>query len=139
MTEHLGEQLSALADGALEPAADAAARAHLARCAACRRELEVVHATRAWLRRLPVVDPPSGFYERMLVRRRRRVPVGIAALVAAAAASIALATLPTRPHTVAPTIAPLVQDHVVSASLVDDPVALLPAVAVPTTTVVPEP
>jgi anti-sigma factor RsiW len=139
VSAHLGEQLSALVDGHLDAGAAAAARAHLASCPACARELEVIAATRSWLRGLPSIDAPSGFYERILVRHRRRIPLGLAALTAAAAASVALATMPTRSHTVKPAIPPLVEDHVVSASLIDDPVALLTAVAVSTTTVVTQP
>jgi anti-sigma factor RsiW len=133
VSEHLGDQLSALLDGALDSNAMAAAGAHLAECPACAHELEVISASRGWLRQLPDVDPPLGFYEGMLTRHRRRMPIGVGVLAVGAAAALSFAVLPQPAHTVKPVISPLVQDHVVSASMVDDPIAQLTSVAIPTT------
>ena len=140
MTSHIGDALSALVDGHLGPAEAASARAHVAECSDCAAELEAITASRSWLRDLPAVEPPRGFYDRMLARHRRRIPFGVAAIAAGAAASLMLASLTTPPHHVQPTLTPLVQDHVASASLVDDPIAQMTPVVVPssapTTTVV---
>jgi anti-sigma factor RsiW len=133
MSEHLDDRLSALLDGRLDAADESAARAHVAECPACAAELHAVAATRSWLRALPAVDPPTDFYERMLGRGRHRVPVGLGVLAASAAAAIALASMSAPARRVKPTINPLVEDHVVSASLVDDPVAQLSPIVVPTT------
>jgi anti-sigma factor RsiW len=134
VSEHLGDKLSALLDGALDPAAIEEAHAHLAECPACAAELNAVGTARALVRTLPVVDPPFGWHERM---RARRLPlgVGLGAVAAGVAASMALVSMTAPGRSVSPPVAPLVQHHVVSASLVDDPVAQLTAVAVPTTVV----
>lgn len=94
---HLGDVLSALVDGELTPDEEAAARAHLEGCAACRDELDATQATADLVRGLPAVDPRFGFYERMLRpgfggvdRRRMRTGVAIASMAAAVALVIGL-------------------------------------------------
>ena len=67
---HLGDALSGLLDGELGAAQQDAAQAHLAGCPACARELSAVRQARTWVRALPPVDPPSGFYERVLEQGR---------------------------------------------------------------------
>lgn len=79
MSAHLGDLLSALADGELGGAEEAVAREHLATCERCRAELAAVEQVRALVRSLPPVAPPV---------RRARVPW--AAAVAAVAAAWAL-------------------------------------------------
>ncbi|HEU4698519.1 MAG TPA: hypothetical protein VFS40_05030 [Gemmatimonadales bacterium] len=108
MTDHLGdridpidehpdlERLLALREPGAEPG-DGAARAHLARCAACREEYERLHQRVARLRALPPLRPARSQWpaiqarlaaERRRERRRRWRWTGVAGL--AAAASIAL-------------------------------------------------
>ncbi|HJV08320.1 MAG TPA: zf-HC2 domain-containing protein, partial [Acidimicrobiales bacterium] len=67
---HLGDALSALLDGELPVAQADQAHAHLAQCPVCAHELAAVTQARSWVRALPPVDPPFGFYERMLLDRR---------------------------------------------------------------------
>jgi hypothetical protein len=88
MSEHLGDELSALLDGELTPDEQARVDAHLAGCGECRTELEATRAVRERLRGAPAVDPPFGFYQRVL-RRRRRWPA-VASAVAVAAACVVL-------------------------------------------------
>lgn len=61
-----GELLSALLDGELTPAEEAEVRAWLDVDPDARAELEGLTAVRSAVRSLPPVDPPFGFYERML-------------------------------------------------------------------------
>ena len=61
------ELLSALLDGELDDGEAAAVRAWLADHPAGQHELENLRRIRAGLRDLPAVDPPFGFYERMLL------------------------------------------------------------------------
>lgn len=61
-----GELLSALLDGELTPAEEAEVRAWLDTDPDARAELEGLTAVRSAVRSLPPVDPPFGFYERML-------------------------------------------------------------------------
>lgn len=57
MTEHLGDALSALADGQLDHPDEAAALDHLAGCRPCAEELASVTAVRSLVRALPPVEP----------------------------------------------------------------------------------
>jgi anti-sigma factor RsiW len=87
--QHLDDALSAYADGALAPTERHAAEAHLAACPPCRAELTATLEVRAWLRDLGPVDPPFGFYERLLRTGpdpRPHVRFGMANLAATAAA-----------------------------------------------------
>jgi anti-sigma factor RsiW len=131
MHEHADDALSALLDGALNLAEEAEVRAHVAECEACAAELEAVRAARSWVRTLPLVDPPFGFFERLLATRRRR-RFGAAAMVAATAASLAfVATLPAREEPVKPAVASLVRTHAITASVDGDPLSGLATAGVP--------
>ena len=89
------ELLSAYLDGELNPTEVDAVQAYLERSAAARLELEALTSVRSTLRSLPAVDPPFGFYERMLLppraaqpaRRQRRAWPKIAITAGAAAAA----------------------------------------------------
>jgi anti-sigma factor RsiW len=76
---HLGDALSALLDGELLPAQEQGARAHLAVCPDCTRELSAVGQARTWVRALPPVEPPFGFYERMLLDHHPARPAALGA------------------------------------------------------------
>lgn len=113
MTEHLGEFLSALADGELEEAEAAAARAHLAGCGMCTAELRAVESTRSMVRSLPPVEP---LLPLTAVPSAPRRVSRLAGVLAAAAASVAMLLLSsvqqdggTNPH-----LAQLVQAHTIS-------------------------
>src|SRR5436305_9184411 len=94
--EHLGDVISALLDGELSGAAQAAAEAHLATCTACAAELEATASIRTVVRGLPAVDPPFGLIEGIVradrkPQRRRRPPVWVAGTLAAASLLIVAA------------------------------------------------
>jgi hypothetical protein len=86
MSEHLGELLSAHLDGELTADEIVSVQEHLAECDACRTELEATRAIRATLRAAPEIDPPFGFYERLLGRRRRPRWIAAASVGTVAAA-----------------------------------------------------
>ncbi len=101
LEEHLGERASAYLDGELDASERAAADAHLAGCPACRAAMAGERAVRDAVRALGPVDPPPGFLDGVLargpqasaharVRRRRRVPFGLAQLAATAAVWIVI-------------------------------------------------
>jgi len=128
---HAAEALSALLDAQLAPADEHLVRAHLAGCPACAAELRQVEMARSWVRGLPPVDPPSGFYERLLDTPRRR-RWAVASLAAAAAASVAfVGVLPAREAPVKPAVATLIRTHAVTASVDGDPVSQLATAGVP--------
>ncbi|MGI8984729.1 MAG: anti-sigma factor family protein [Acidimicrobiales bacterium] len=154
---HLGDALSALLDGELSPGEQEGARAHLAGCPRCAEELAVVGQARSWVRGLPQVDPPFGFYERILLNRmaagtapfgaragtapfgatafaarpglRRRV--GLAALGAAAAAVTVLGVESPAARPTNPSMPQLVGAHATSASAGADLLSKLAPVGVP--------
>jgi anti-sigma factor RsiW len=84
-TDDRSAQLSAFLDGELSSVEEADVRAWLADSADARDELAGLRQARQWLRELPPVDPPFGFYERMRPADRRR-HFGAGGLVGAAAA-----------------------------------------------------
>ena len=93
--EHLDDVLSAYLDGELTPAERTDVDAHLAACAECRADLDAEADVRQLLRDLPAVDPPFGFYERILrdgpeasraPDKKRRLRFGLANIAGAAAA-----------------------------------------------------
>ena len=141
--DHLGDALSGLLDGELPARVEASARSHLAACPDCAEELRLVGAARSWVRALPEVEPPFGFYERILrddaevagwrlAWNRRRV--GVAALAASAAAAVALLGLsPPRETPVTPQVSPLVETHAANASFGSDPLSRLAPIGVPVT------
>ena len=135
---HLDDLLSGLLDGELGPAEEAAAAAHLAACPGCTAELEAIGAVRATVRALPAVDPPFGFYERMLRpsaaapwwRDRRRAVA--AALVGSAAVSVGfLGVSSPTPQPVSPSVASLIEAHATSASVTGDVLSTLTPAGVP--------
>ena len=140
---HLGDALSALLDGELPIAQADQARAHLAACPTCAHELSAVTQARAWVRALPPVEPPLGFYERMLVDRREPVTApfgarstlrrraGLAALGAAAAAVTVLGVGSPAAQPVSPAVPRLVEAHATSASVGADLLSKLAPVGVP--------
>src|SRR4051794_38035441 len=147
MSGHLGDLLSALLDGELEYGEAAGARAHLQGCPFCRAELEATATTRALVRGLPMIDPPAGLIEGVLLQPANVIPLGaardrgavhrrlarpLAALggVAAAAAVIVLSLSPRPPHTATPPVSTFVDAHA-GASSNGDPVSGLAPVAVP--------
>jgi anti-sigma factor RsiW len=137
---HLGDALSGLLDGELPPAQVAAAQAHLLACPDCGAELQVVRQARAWVRALPPVDPPSGFYDRVLLGTGRaplaagaglRRRAGLAALGAAAAAVTVLGVGSPRQGPVAPAAPRIVEAHAVGASVGSDLITKLAPMGIP--------
>ena len=129
---HPGDLLSALLDGELTQREEEGVRAHLDECAACRRELQYISEARSFVRDLPPVDPPFGFFERMLRPRHRWARSGVAALTGAAAVSVAVMAFaaPREPH-VTPHVAQMVDAHTASASTSGDPISEFTPAAVP--------
>jgi anti-sigma factor RsiW len=93
--EHLDDVLSAYLDDELTPVERVEVEAHLAACAECRSDLEAEAGVRRLVRELPAVDPPFGFYERILRQgpgagqapeKKRRLRFGLANIAGAAAA-----------------------------------------------------
>ncbi len=66
--EAVQEQLSSYLDGELSAEERAAVEEHLAGCAACREELELLRATLDALHDLPVLPAPGGFADAVLGR-----------------------------------------------------------------------
>ena len=142
-TAHLGDVLSALLDGELAPPEEAGARAHVLGCPECTRELAAVGQARSWVRAMPQVDPPFGFYERILLDRRPPVSstfgdrttlrrrAGLAALGAAAAAVTVLGVGSPSQRPVSPAVPRLVEAHATSASVGADLLSKLAPVGVP--------
>ena len=140
---HLGDSLSALLDGELSSEQQERARAHLAACPECAEELAAVGQARSWVRGLPQVDPPFGFYERLLLDRavarpgsfgvspglRRRA--GLAAFGAAAAAVTVLGVGSPAARPVNPAMPKLVEAHATSASVGADLLSKLAPMGVP--------
>ena len=136
---HLGDVLSALLDGELAGPYEDAARAHVAACAACAAELAAVGQARAWVRALPPVPVPFGFYERVLLDGRRppvlsgatvRRRVGVAAVGVAAAAVTVLGVGGPSRTPAAPT-GQFVVAHAAPASVHTDLLSKLTPVGVP--------
>ena len=86
---HPADELSALLDGELDAATEAAVRRHLDGCEPCRAELDEVATVRRALRDLPAMPAPPGFVGRVVDQRRRANRRGVAiALLAAALALV---------------------------------------------------
>jgi anti-sigma factor RsiW len=132
MSAHPGDLLSALLDGELTPAEETGVRAHVDTCVDCQRELQRIGEARTFVRDLPAVDPPFGFYERMVRPRYRWARAGVAALAGAAAVSVAVMAVaaPREPH-VTPHVAQLVDTHTASASTTGDPISEITPAAEP--------
>ncbi|MGH9224339.1 MAG: anti-sigma factor family protein [Acidimicrobiales bacterium] len=148
--DHLGDALSGLLDGELPTGAEAAARRHLTACHDCALELEAVQTARAWVRNLPPVEPPFGFYERLLLEdrgpapvrslwpwpwpgamSRRRVPAFAAFTASAAAAVTLLGFASPSESPVSPPVNRLVEAHATGASVGSDPLSGLAPLGVP--------
>jgi len=129
--DHAGDLLSALLAAQLAPADELVVRTHVAGCPACATELGAVELARSRVRALRGLDPPFGFYERLLATPRRR-RWAAASLAAAAAASVAfVGVLPAREAPVHPAVATLIRTHAVAASVDGDPVSQLATAGVP--------
>jgi len=140
---HLGDALSALLDGELPPPMERGARAHLAGCPECVQELAAVDQARRWVRALPLVEPPFGFYERMLLERAQPTAgafgarstlgrrAGLAALGAAAAAVTVLGVGSPSQAPVSPAVPRLIEAHATSASVGADLLSKLAPAGVP--------
>lgn len=145
--DHLGDLLSGLIDGELDPAQTATAQAHVARCRSCAVELDDVTTARALVRGLPELDPPFGFYERIRLDDRRGAAarpafvgaswtprrVAVAAFGSAAAAVVLLGLAPPRDTPVRPPVNSLVEAHATGASFGSDPLSRLAPIGVPVT------
>lgn len=108
MTMHLGERLTDLIDGRLDPPGAAEVTRHLDSCEACRTELADLQALRTLLRSVEIPEPREALWgrlearlaqERARVTRRRwwgriLVPSTVAAI---GAAVLALAPVPQVP------------------------------------------
>lgn len=141
---HLGDVLSALLDGELPAAQQELVRAHVDACPGCAEELAAVDQARTWVRSLPPVEPPFGFYERMLLDQRQiaaamrarpgvRRRAGLAALGVAAAAATVLGIGSPSHRPVSPSVPRLVEAHATSASVGADLLSKLAPVGVPVT------
>lgn len=69
-TQHLGDLLGALLERDLAPAEEAAARAHLAACADCRRQHDRLSGTVAMVGMMGSARAPEGLAGRILRRMR---------------------------------------------------------------------
>lgn len=143
-SDHLGDALSALLDGELPAVHEQAARAHLTGCPDCAQELNEVGQARSWVRGLPAVDPPFGFYERILLDRspaaagpfgrratlRRRAGLAAAAAAAAAAVTVLGVGSPgARP--ISPAVPQLLEAHAAGALAGADLLSKLAPMGVP--------
>ncbi len=147
--DHLGDLLSGLIDGELNPAQMAAAQAHVARCRSCATELDDVTTARSLVRALPELDPPCGFYERILRDDRRPAAarrghalagagwsprrVAAAAFGSAAAAVVLVGLAAPQDTPVRPPVNSLVEAHATGASFGSDPLSRLAPIGVPVT------
>lgn len=113
MTGHLGDALSALADGQLDAGDEAAALDHLAGCEPCAAELAAIMAVRTLVRALPPVEPRRPL---VAVPAEPRRPGRLAGILAAAAASVAMVLLSgvQQDAGTGPQVAQLVQVHTTS-------------------------
>jgi anti-sigma factor RsiW len=72
---HVGDDLTALADGALSPARRAEVLSHLEGCAPCRAERDLLERTLGALSALPPPPAPApGFEQRFYARLAREAP-----------------------------------------------------------------
>src|SRR5439155_16851270 len=138
MTDHMGALLSALIDGELTADEVAPVEAHIRDCADCQAERDAVIQAKAMLRALPMLDPPFGMIDRLVIAERRRVravaarkPLAIASGAAAAAAFVLLALVPGQERTVTPPVDNFVLALATTVSSSGDSVTWLAHVAVP--------
>ena len=124
---HLGDSISALADGQLAGAELATARTHLAGCGPCRAELEAIPTVRSMVRGLPDVEPKRPLVAVPWEPRRPHRLAGIVAAVAASVAMLLLAGVPKQTDG-GPQVVDLVQVHTTSPVNADLLSQLAPAV-----------
>lgn len=129
MPEHLGELISALADGQLEHAEEVAALDHLAGCERCAAELAATRTVRALVRALPLVEPLRPL---IAVAAEPKRPGRLAGVLAAAAASVAMLLLSGTQQDAGtgPQVAQLVQVHTTSPVNADPLSQIAPAALV---------
>ncbi len=72
--KHVVDELSALLDGALDPAARGRVESHLATCAGCRAERDRLSGALAALARLPAAPEPSPYFAARLAARLAQEP-----------------------------------------------------------------
>jgi hypothetical protein len=120
VSDHTGDGLSGLLDGALTTAEADAVRSHVAHCDDCARELEDVRRVRRLVRELPAVEPPDGFFAGLLrqddvvpitARRRRGVVAVMSGSVAAGLLLLVLAAGGVPPAEVRPEVVASVERH----------------------------
>jgi anti-sigma factor RsiW len=87
---HPADELSALLDGELDSATEAAVRRHLDGCEPCRAELDEVATVRRALRDLPAMPAPPGFVGQLVDQRRRASRRGVAVTLLAAALALVI-------------------------------------------------
>lgn len=119
--DELSELLSALLDGELAPERDAEVRAFVQISADAADELAGLALVRTAVRDLPAVDPPFGFYERLLlaergtsptsVARRRSWPKAVGAFAAAAAAVVLIVGITPATDAVVPPVTAYAARH----------------------------
>ena len=126
MTPHLGDLVSALADGQLAGAEAEAARAHVAACPSCAAELVATEHVRSLVRGLGPVAPRRPLLAVAALPGR---PSRVAGLVAAAAAVVALLMLSSveQQSGRVPQVANLVQVHSTAPVNADPMTQLVPA------------
>jgi anti-sigma factor RsiW len=103
---HIAERLQAYLSGTLTPYERAVAESHLASCAECREERDLLTAALSVVRPLPDFEPRAGFAARVALNARdARAPFvqwlrfSLGGLAVACAAGLAVvATLPAQRH-----------------------------------------
>ena len=128
-TAHLGDALSALADGQLPPGEAEAALAHVAACAACAAELSAVEQMRTLVRSLGPVEPRRPLVAVVPQVGRTSRLAGVAAVAAAVVALLALSGVEQDAGR-APQVASLVQVHATSP-VNADPMSQMAPAAIP--------
>lgn len=126
---HLGDALSALADGQLPADEAGAARAHVAACATCAAELLAVERVRTLVRGLGPVEPRRPLVAAVPQVGRTSRLAGVAAVAAAAVALLALSGVEPDAGR-APRVASLVQVHATSP-VNADPMSQMAPAAIP--------
>lgn len=105
---HIASRLQALLEGALPSEEQDQAQAHLATCAPCREELELLQSARAVIPALPAAEPRAGFAAMVALNARDgqkasfaqwlRWAFGGLALAGAAAVAVVVALPGRAPH-----------------------------------------
>jgi hypothetical protein len=112
--EELHGLLNALLDGELSPSEEAEVRAYVDRTPEAQVDLDDLARVRSWVRDLPAVDPPFGFYDRLVSprsRARRYGPRAVGAFVAAAAAIIVIVGITPVADSVVPPVNAYAERH----------------------------